>query len=44
LLGLLAGEIAHVVGVLLLTFRDMRSNTQAAFAPVDAVPPELEQS
>ena len=44
LLGLLAGEIAHVVGVLLFTFRDMRGNTQAAFAPVDAVPPEPEQS
>jgi O-antigen/teichoic acid export membrane protein len=44
LLGLLAGEIAHVVGVLLLTFRVMRSNAQAAFTPVDAIPPEPEQS
>jgi O-antigen/teichoic acid export membrane protein len=30
LMGLLAGEFAHVVGVLLLTYRDMRTNEESS--------------
>ena len=42
LLGLLAGEVAHVLGVFLLTYRDMRAGNESALVPVEMVPPELE--
>jgi O-antigen/teichoic acid export membrane protein len=44
LMGLLAGEIAHVVGVLLLSHRYMRTDAEAVIALGSAAPPELGQS